>query len=126
MRNEECFTNQCILDYHIQVPANWPYEEARRLFKEPEVTDAKDITIKFTEIDKEGLISFLVNDKGFNPDRVNSYIERLVKAKEKCKQKRMDAFFAVKSTSSSVKRTAASTSTGSTAKATKGSKKVKK
>jgi len=91
------------------------------LFKEPEVTDAKDITIKFTEMDKEGLIAFLVNDKGFNPDRVNSYIERLVKAKEKCKQKRVDAFFAVKSTSSSVKRTA--TNASSTTKASKKSKK---
>ena len=106
------------------MPDNWPYEEARRLFKEPEVTDGKSISIKFTEIDREGLISFLVNDKGFNPDRVNSYIERLVKAKEKCKQKRMDAFFAVKSTSSSVKRPAASASTakggaGKTAKKAK-------
>ncbi|KAK8791259.1 FLAP endonuclease [Blastocystis sp. subtype 4] len=86
------------------VPPNWPYQEARRLFTSPEVTDAQNVTIKFTSIDKDGLRSFLVNDKGFNPDRVNSYIERLEKAKDKCKQRRMDSFFTVKSTSSSQKR----------------------
>ena len=59
----------------FKVPPDWPYKEARRLFTSPEVTNAQDITIKFGSIDKDGLISFLVNDKGFNPDRVNSYID---------------------------------------------------
>lgn len=36
---------------------------------------------------------------------------RLDKAKDKCKQKRMDSFFTVKKTSSSVKRPGSTTST---------------
>lgn len=88
----------------LQVPTDWPYQEARRLFTSPEVTDAQNVVIKFSSIDKDGLRTFLVDDKGFNPDRVNSYIERLEKAKDKCKQRRMDSFFTVKSTSSSQKR----------------------
>lgn len=58
------------------VPDNWPYQRARELFKNPEVTKGEDIQIKFTEVDKEGLRQFLVTDKGFNPERVEGYIER--------------------------------------------------
>ena len=88
------------------------------MFLHPEVTEGSSISIKFGNVDKEGLISFLMTEKGFNPERVNSYIDRLTKAKEKCKQKRMDSFFSVKSNSSSVKRPATS--------GAKGGKKTKK
>ena len=86
------------------VPDNWPYQRARELFKNPEVVKGEDIKITFSDIDRTGLKEFLVNDKGFNPERVDGYIEKLEKAKEKCKQKRMDSFFTVKNSSSSVKR----------------------
>lgn len=89
------------------VPDNWPYQRARELFKNPEVIKGEDIKIAFSDIDRTGLKEFLVNDKGFNPERVDGYIEKLEKAKEKCKQKRMDSFFTVKSSSSSVKRSSA-------------------
>ena len=89
------------------VPDNWPYQRARELFKNPEVVKGEDIKITFSDIDRTGLKEFLVNDKGFNPERVDGYIEKLEKAKEKCKQKRMDSFFTVKSSSSSVKRSSA-------------------
>ena len=77
--------------------------------------------IKFTEADHDGLRKFLVEEKNFNSERVESYIERynsnsfffyncrLQKAKEKCKQKRMDSFFSVKKSTSSVKRPATAT-----------------
>lgn len=80
-----------------QIPEDWPYQEARRLFKEPNVTlDVPEL--KWTAPDEEvcllslltylktplihrecipmllayfqGLISFLVKDNGFNEDRV--------------------------------------------------------
>ena len=60
-------------------------------------------------MDQEGLTDFLVNKKGFNPERVAGYIDKLIKAKEKCSQKRMDAFFTVKK---GLKRDAGSTSSG--------------
>ena len=47
------------------VPEDWPYEEVRQLFKEPEVTDPETIDLKWTDPDEEGLISFLCNNKGF-------------------------------------------------------------
>ena len=80
-----------------QVPENWPYQKARELFKNPLVTPAEEIEVKFGEVDRKGLVAFLVDAKGFNAERVENYIERLIKARGKCQQKRMDAFFAVKS-----------------------------
>lgn len=78
------------------MPADWSYVKARELFKQPLVTAGADVSIKFGNVDQEGLTDFLVNKKGFNPERVAGYIDKLIKAKEKCSQKRMDAFFTVK------------------------------
>lgn len=80
-----------------QVPENWPYQKARELFKSPLVTPAEEVEVKFGEVDRKGLTDFLVEEKGFNAERVGNYIERLIKAREKCQQKRMDSFFTVKS-----------------------------
>lgn len=60
----------------MQVPENWPYQHARELFKHPEVTPGEEIEIHFTDVDKDGLRQFLVTEKGFNSERVESYIER--------------------------------------------------
>ena len=80
-----------------QVPENWPYQKARELFKNPLVTPAEEIEVKFGEVDRKGLVEFLVDAKGFNAERVDNYIDRLIKARSKCQQKRMDSFFTVKS-----------------------------
>ncbi|KAD3068766.1 hypothetical protein E3N88_36646 [Mikania micrantha] len=54
-----------------QIPDDWPYQEARRLFKEPLVCDDDDqLQIKWTPPDEEGLLNFLVTENGFNSDRV--------------------------------------------------------
>ncbi|XP_076933628.1 flap endonuclease 1-like [Bidens hawaiensis] len=54
-----------------QIPEDWPYQEARRLFKEPLVCDDDEqLQIKWTAPDEEGLINFLVTENGFNSDRV--------------------------------------------------------
>ncbi|CAN6467484.1 unnamed protein product [Victoria cruziana] len=54
-----------------QIPENWPYEDARRLFTEPLVTAIEEQEEpKWTSPDEEGLIAFLVNENGFNHDRV--------------------------------------------------------
>ncbi|KAF8038603.1 hypothetical protein BT93_B1206 [Corymbia citriodora subsp. variegata] len=53
-----------------QIPDNWPYREVRLLFKEPIVSTEELPEIKWTVPNEEGLISFLVNENGFNIDRV--------------------------------------------------------
>ncbi|CAJ2628888.1 unnamed protein product [Trifolium pratense] len=77
-----------------QIPDDWPYQEARRLFKEPEVsTDDEVLNLKWSPPDEEGLITFLVNENGFNSDRVTKAIEKIKAAKNKSSQGRLESFF---------------------------------
>ncbi|KAG8086234.1 hypothetical protein GUJ93_ZPchr0010g9516 [Zizania palustris] len=86
-----------------QIPEDWPYEEARRLFKEPDVT--VDIPeLKWTAPDEEGLVEFLVKENGFNQDRVTKAIEKIKSAKNKSSQGRLESFFKPVSTSAPLKR----------------------
>lgn len=81
--------------------------------------------MKWGKVDEEGLLQYLVEEKGFNLERTQRQIARLVKAKGSATQKRMDSFFTRKpSTSSSNKRKADSKSKGKNKKGkTSGGKK---
>jgi len=69
------------------------YVKARELFKNHEVTN--NVDLKWKACQPEPLTKFLVDEMGFNPDRVKSNIEKLQKAfKSTAKpQMRMDSFF---------------------------------
>lgn len=75
------------------VPA---YVEARKLFNEHEVLT--DVKLKWKPCQAAELTKFLVDEMGFNPDRVKANIEKLEKAYKATSkpQMRMDNFFAVK------------------------------
>ncbi|CAG5026654.1 unnamed protein product [Parnassius apollo] len=90
-----------------QPPENWDFENARRLFLEPEVKDPKDIEMKWTDPDEEGLVKFLCGDKQFNEDRVRNGAKKLIKARTGTTQGRLDGFFKVLSTTPNPKRKAA-------------------
>ncbi|GMY22188.1 flap endonuclease 1 [Fagus crenata] len=78
----------------FHIPEEWPYQEARQLFKEPLVcTDEEQSEIKWTAPDEEGLVTFLVNENGFNSDRVTKAIEKIKAAKNKSTQGRLESFF---------------------------------
>ncbi|KAI9086596.1 hypothetical protein K1719_031457 [Acacia pycnantha] len=67
-----------------QIPDDWPYKEARQLFKEPLVlTEEEQLDLKWIAQDEDGLITFLVNENGFNADRVTKAIEKIKAAKNK-------------------------------------------
>ncbi|KAL8143725.1 hypothetical protein V2J09_016757 [Rumex salicifolius] len=89
-----------------QIPEEWPYQEARRLFKEPLVfAENEEPEIKWSPPDEEGLINFLVSENGFNHDRVTKAIEKIKAAKNKTQQGRLESFFKpVPSTSAPIKR----------------------
>lgn len=74
------------------------YVEARRLFNEHEVLADNEVDLKWKECQADELKTFLVDEMGFNADRVQSSIEKLQKAfKASAKpQTRMDSFFKVK------------------------------
>ena len=57
------------LDKKHPVPENFLYSEARRWFRKPEVTSAKEIKIKWEKPDKEGHVKYMCEHKGFAEDR---------------------------------------------------------
>ncbi|GAB2283139.1 Elongation of fatty acids protein 2 [Dionaea muscipula] len=89
-----------------QIPEDWPYQDARRLFKEPFVfAEDEAPEIKWTSPDEEGLIKFLVDENGFNSDRITKAIEKIKAAKGKTSQGRLESFFKpVPSNSAPIKR----------------------
>jgi flap endonuclease-1 len=77
------------------------YVSARRLFKEHEVT--KDVELKWKECKADELTKFLVDEMGFNLERVKANIDKLQKAYKGMSkpQARMDSFFTVKASENS-------------------------
>ena len=72
------------------------YKQARQLFHNSEVTPASEFQLNWTAPDVDGLRKFLVERMGFQLERVNSGIEKLVKAHETKAQSRIDSFFTMK------------------------------
>lgn len=81
------------------LPESWPYEDARELFLNPDVRDANDpeCDVKWDGPDVEGLVEFLVRDRGFNEDRVRNGAARLQKNLKSAQQSRLEGFFKPKS-----------------------------
>jgi flap endonuclease-1 len=65
------------------------------LFKEPDVRAADDplCDFKWEGPDVEGLVKYLVEEKGFNEDRVKSGAARLSKNVKSAQQSRLEGFF---------------------------------
>jgi len=79
----------------IQIPEEWPWEEAKKLFEEPDVTPADQIELDWKEPDVDGLVEFMVTQKGFSEDRIRKGAEKLAKAVNAKQQGRIDGFFVV-------------------------------
>lgn len=88
-------------------PEDWPYERARQLFKEPEVTDPETLDLKWTEPKEEELVKYMVEDKGFSEDRIRNGCKKLLKSRSGSTQGRLDSFFKVTPATTSNKRKAA-------------------
>lgn len=77
------------------IPDDWPYLQARDLFFNPDVrpADAPECDFKWTAPDVEGLVRFLVEEKGFSEDRVRNGAARLTKNLKSAQQSRLEGFF---------------------------------
>mmetsp|Transcript_8460 Transcript_8460/g.25346 ORF Transcript_8460/g.25346 Transcript_8460/m.25346 type:complete len:388 (+) Transcript_8460:369-1532(+) len=79
------------------IPDPFPYQEARRLFKEPVVLKEEEVPkMVWGNPDVEGLVKFLVEEKGFNEDRVRKAASKISASKGKGAQGRLDSFFTIK------------------------------
>ncbi|XP_055346726.1 flap endonuclease 1-like [Paramacrobiotus metropolitanus] len=77
------------------VPEDWPYQQVRQLFQQPDVQSGRDLTFKWEQPDEEGLVQYLVQEKGFAEDRVRKNCQKLKKNKTGPVQGRMEDFFKV-------------------------------
>ncbi|PMD42745.1 flap endonuclease-like protein 1 [Hyaloscypha variabilis F] len=79
----------------FQIPEDWPYADARELFFNPDVrpADHADCDFKWEAPDIEGLVQFLVTEKGFSEDRVRGAAARLQKNLKSSQQARLEGFF---------------------------------
>lgn len=77
------------------IPDDWPFEDARDLFFQPDVrpADHELCDFKWEKPDLDGLIQFLVNEKGFSEDRVRAGATRLEKNLKSSQQSRLEGFF---------------------------------
>lgn len=80
-------------DSKYKLPEVWPYDEARELFLNPDITPGEEVSFKWKEPDLQGLIEFMVKDKGFSEDRIKSGAEKLKKGLKTGIQGRLDGFF---------------------------------
>lgn len=90
---------------------------ARSMFHSPEVTDASTLNLKWKSADVEAVKKFLVDEKGFQENRVDSAMISLAKAMKATQQKRIDSFFSFGAPKSAPKK--AKTEATTTAKMTK-------
>ncbi|KIM71073.1 hypothetical protein PILCRDRAFT_17411 [Piloderma croceum F 1598] len=79
----------------IQVPEEWPWEEAKKVFEHPDITPASELELEWKNPDVDGLVQFLVTEKGFNEDRVRKGANKLAKFLNSKQQGRLDGFFTV-------------------------------
>lgn len=89
------------------VPDNFLFKESRDLFITPEVNRDKEELQKSIVWEKpyeEELKEWLVKEKGFQENKVESGLERLRKCQTKKNQIRLDSFFKVGATLSSSKK----------------------
>ena len=78
-----------------KVPEDWPFDEARRLFKTPDVTDPATLTFKWKAPNEEALVEYMCKEKGFQEDRIRSGCKKLKVKVGQASQGRLDSFFKV-------------------------------
>ena len=66
------------------------FEEIRQIFLKPNVADVDDLDFK--SVDYEGLTNYLVKERSFSEDRINSTLNRLKKALDR-KSQNLDQWF---------------------------------
>ncbi|CAG2112559.1 unnamed protein product, partial [Medioppia subpectinata] len=78
-----------------QVPDNWLFTGARKLFVSPNVLKGTltEADLKPKDVDEEAIIQFMCVENGFSEDRVRNALKRIKESKGKCSQTRIDSFF---------------------------------
>ncbi|CAD26252.1 STRUCTURE-SPECIFIC ENDONUCLEASE OF THE XPG/RAD2 FAMILY [Encephalitozoon cuniculi GB-M1] len=77
----------------LEVPGDWRYSDAQKIFGSlAEIGEIRDFNISWDSIDRNGIVNFLVEEKGFDLERVNKGIDKLINSRKKGTQGRLDCF----------------------------------
>lgn len=87
-------------------PEEWLFKEARELFKNPDITPADEIELKWNDPDEEGVVEFMCKKFGFNEERIRNGCQKLKKGRKGATQGRLDNFFKVIPSNNNNKRKA--------------------
>lgn len=78
----------------LEIPDNFDYKAARLIFNElSNIGEAESFEISYDQLDRDGLIQFLVKEKGFDEVRVLNGVEKMIKSSKRGCQIKLDAFF---------------------------------
>lgn len=78
---------------NLETPDGWGYEDAQKIFRSlAEIGDAKEFNISWNSIDRNGIVKFLVEEKGFDLERVTKGVDKLINSRRKSTQGRLDGF----------------------------------
>ena len=86
------------------IPQDWVYKEARSLFLTPDVTPAENVVLKWTDPNEEEIVEFMVQQKGFNEERIRNGVKKIIKSRQQSTQGRLDDFFKLKPSNGITKR----------------------
>lgn len=79
----------------FEVPENFAYENARKLFHKPDVTPAAEVELTWGPPNREAVIEFMCKEKGFDQKRIEAGLDRLTKSNKTGTQGRLDSFFKI-------------------------------
>ncbi|KAI4291916.1 flap endonuclease-1 [Pancytospora philotis] len=78
----------------LELPANYSYELARGIFKDlSSIGDEHTFRIDYENIDRDAIMKYLCEEKGFDTTRISNGIEKLTKTYKKGSQLKLDSFF---------------------------------
>lgn len=99
-------SKKVVKDERSNVPENWLFKGARKLFHEPNVLSGQlnENDLKIRDVDEPGLMTFLVKEHAFSEERVLAALKRIKAFKQKSSQSRIDSFFKVLPKDSSPKK----------------------
>eukprot|EP01025_Chloroclados_australasicus_P065728 TRINITY_DN8959_c0_g1_i1.p3 TRINITY_DN8959_c0_g1~~TRINITY_DN8959_c0_g1_i1.p3 ORF type:complete len:159 (-),score=27.03 TRINITY_DN8959_c0_g1_i1:502-978(-) len=78
------------------IPEPFPIEAVRELFVKPEVLPEDDPNASkpvWKAPDLDGLVAYLVHEKQFSEERVRSTVDKVIAARGKSTQNRLESFF---------------------------------
>lgn len=79
----------------LELPEAFEFKEARAIFNElSTIGEPQEFKIEYDNLSKAELLKYMVDEKGFDPVRIENGIDKIIGAKNRKNQLKLEAFFA--------------------------------